>query len=92
MCVYSLEYIASRLAAVADRLISTRFNNNTSTRGFAGVDDVNTAGCLRQKRSLRSQRGPYLKTRSRIRKPSHQARWRRFGRSISMCPTPTMTR
>jgi hypothetical protein len=34
MCDYSLEYVASRPAAVADRLVSTTFPN-TITRGFA---------------------------------------------------------
>jgi hypothetical protein len=46
MCDYSLEYIASRPAVVSDRLVSTSFHN-TTTRGFAGADDVNTAVCLR---------------------------------------------
>jgi hypothetical protein len=46
MCDYSLEYVASRAAAVADQLVSTGFSN-TTTRGFAGVQDVNTAICLR---------------------------------------------
>ena len=46
MCDYSLEYVASRPATVADRLISTTFSN-TITRGFAAANDVNTAVCLR---------------------------------------------
>jgi hypothetical protein len=46
MCDYSLEYVASRQAAVADRLVSTTFPN-TITRGFAAANDVNTAVCLR---------------------------------------------
>jgi hypothetical protein len=46
MCDYSLEYVASRPAAVADRLVSTTFAN-TITRGFAAANDVNTAVCLR---------------------------------------------
>src|SRR5262249_2899960 len=46
MCDYSLEYVASRPAAVADRLVSTTFSN-TITRGFAAANDVNTAVCLR---------------------------------------------
>jgi hypothetical protein len=46
MCDYSLEYVASRQAAVADRLVSTQFSD-TITRGFASTDDVNTAVCLR---------------------------------------------
>jgi hypothetical protein len=46
MCDYSLEHVASRPAAVADRLIVTRFRH-TVTRGFAGAGDMNTAVCLR---------------------------------------------
>jgi len=46
MCDYSLEHVASRRAAVADRLVTTTFSN-TITRGFASVEDVNTAVCLR---------------------------------------------
>ena len=46
MCDYSLEHVASRPAAVADRLIVTSFPR-TITRGFAGTGDLNTAVCLR---------------------------------------------
>jgi hypothetical protein len=46
MCDYSLEHVASRPAAVADRLITTNFRH-TVTRGFAGAGDLNTAVCLR---------------------------------------------
>jgi hypothetical protein len=46
MCDYSLEHVASRPAAVADRLIVTSFSR-TITRGFAGAGDLNTAVCLR---------------------------------------------
>jgi len=46
MCDYSLEHVASRPAAVADRLIVTGFHH-TITRGFAGAGDLNTAVCLR---------------------------------------------
>ena len=45
MCDYSLENVASRPAAVADRLVTTTFPN-TITRGFAAADDINTAVCL----------------------------------------------
>ncbi len=38
--------MASRPAAVADRLVSTTFQG-TFTRGFAGADDLGTAVCLR---------------------------------------------
>jgi hypothetical protein len=46
MCDYSLEYVASRPAVAADRLVTTNFTG-TSTRGFAGIGDLNTAVCLR---------------------------------------------
>ncbi len=46
MCDYSLEHVASREAAVADRLVSTSFSN-TITRGFAAADDPHVAVCLR---------------------------------------------
>jgi len=46
MCDYSLEHVASRPAAVADRLVSTSFSN-TITRGFASAGDPNVAVCLR---------------------------------------------
>ncbi len=46
MCDYSLEHVASRAAAVADRLMVTTFDNTVS-RGFAAIDDVNCAVCLR---------------------------------------------
>jgi hypothetical protein len=46
MCDYSLEHVASRPAAVADRLTVVNFAN-TISRGFAGLDDVNCAVCLK---------------------------------------------
>ena len=46
MCDYSLAAVRSRPAQVADRLITAGFKN-TSTRGFAGTEDLNTAVCLR---------------------------------------------
>ena len=45
MCDYSLHLIASRPARVGDKLISTSFPH-TITRGFASVDERNTAICL----------------------------------------------
>ena len=45
MCDYSLHVIASRPATIGDKLISTSFAH-TTTRGFASVDDRNTAICL----------------------------------------------
>jgi hypothetical protein len=46
MCDYSLENVDSRPAVSADRLVTASFPG-TFTRGFAGVDDSNTAVCLR---------------------------------------------
>jgi hypothetical protein len=45
MCDYSLHLVASRPARVGDKLISTGFPQ-TTTRGFASVDDRNVAVCL----------------------------------------------
>ena len=45
MCDYSLHLIASRPARIGDKLISTSFPH-TTTRGFASVDERNTAVCL----------------------------------------------
>ena len=46
MCDYSLHAVATRPAAVADALISTKFRS-TTTRGFASPDDPSVAVCLR---------------------------------------------
>lgn len=45
MCDYSLQNVASRPARTGDRLISTSFPQ-TSTRGFASIDDRRVAVCL----------------------------------------------
>jgi hypothetical protein len=45
MCDYSLHLVASRPAAVGDRLIATDFTRSI-TRGFAAIDDPDTAVCL----------------------------------------------
>jgi hypothetical protein len=45
MCDYSLHLVASRPAKVGDKLVSTSFPE-TTTRGFASVDDCNVAVCL----------------------------------------------
>ena len=42
MCDYSLHLVASRPAKVGDKLVSTSFPE-TTTRGFASVDDRNVA-------------------------------------------------
>ena len=56
MCDYSLEHVASRPAAVADRLIVTSFPT-TITRGFTAVGDANTAVCLRPGTELAFEQG-----------------------------------
>src|SRR5262249_13662876 len=45
MCDYSLQHVASRPAAVGDRLVSTRFGESI-TRGFAAPGAPNVAVCL----------------------------------------------
>jgi hypothetical protein len=45
MCDYSLQHVASRPAAVGDKLVSTRFGESI-TRGFASPDQPNVAVCL----------------------------------------------
>jgi len=44
MCDYSLQGVASRPAAVGDKLTTRNFG--TGTRGFAAQEDRNTAVCL----------------------------------------------
>jgi hypothetical protein len=46
MCDYSLHAVATRPAAVADTLVSTKFRSS-ATRGFASPDNPNVAVCLR---------------------------------------------
>jgi hypothetical protein len=55
MCDYSLHHVASRPAAVGDRLVTTRFVN-TPTGGFAAVDNPNVAVCLRPGTELAFER------------------------------------
>ena len=45
MCDYSLHLVASRPAKVGDKLVSTSFPE-TTTRGFASVDERSVAVCL----------------------------------------------
>jgi hypothetical protein len=44
MCDYSLHSVRSRPARVGDKLVTTNFR--TGTRGFASVDDPETAVCV----------------------------------------------
>jgi hypothetical protein len=46
MCDFSLHLVKSRPAQVADKLVTTKFNNST-TRGFAAVGEPEVAVCLR---------------------------------------------
>jgi len=46
MCDYSLHLVASRPAKAGETLVSTKFPES-STRGFASVQDPNVAVCLR---------------------------------------------
>ena len=45
MCDYSLHFVASRPARLADKLVSTRFRTSL-TRGFAAIGEPNVAVCL----------------------------------------------
>ena len=45
MCDYSLLHVASRSAAVGDKLVSTRFESSIS-RGFSADGEPNVAVCL----------------------------------------------
>ncbi|HWX84378.1 MAG TPA: hypothetical protein VNZ48_12340 [Xanthobacteraceae bacterium] len=55
MCDYSLHHVASRPAAVGDKLVTTRFVN-TPTGGFAAVDNPTVAVCLRPGTELAFER------------------------------------
>jgi hypothetical protein len=46
MCDYSLENVITRPAQVGDKLVTTSFSNSI-TRGFAALDDLKVAVCLR---------------------------------------------
>jgi hypothetical protein len=45
MCDFSLHLVKSRPAQVADKLVTTKFNNST-TRGFAAIGEPDVAVCL----------------------------------------------
>jgi len=85
MCDYSLENVASRPAAVADRLISTNFHN-TITRGFAGAGDLDTAVCLRPGTELAFDTAPRYQhpiTHWEHTAPSNVARFRQINLNIA---------
>jgi hypothetical protein len=80
MCDYSLEHVASRPAAVADRLITTSFNTSI-TRGFASTDDVQTAVCLRPGTEIAFDQPPqyeHVVTHWHFTAPSKVARFRQI--------------
>lgn len=80
MCDYSLEHVASRPAAVADRLIVTSFPR-TITRGFAAVGDVNTAVCLRPGTEIAFDEPPIYEhpvTYTQVTVPTKTARFRQI--------------
>jgi hypothetical protein len=45
MCDYSLHLVASRLAKVGDKLVTTKFKNSL-TGGFAAIEEPSVAVCL----------------------------------------------
>ena len=45
MCDYSLQNVATRPAAVGDKLLTAQFNNSI-TRGFSAVGETTVAVCL----------------------------------------------
>jgi hypothetical protein len=45
MCDYSLHHVATRLAQIADKLVTAKFKNSI-TRGFAAVGEPHVAVCL----------------------------------------------
>ena len=80
MCDYSLEHVVSRAAAVADRLMVTTFDNTVS-RGFAALDDVNRAVCLRPGTEIAFDQEPVYEhpvTWAQTTVPARLARFRQF--------------
>jgi hypothetical protein len=84
MCDYSLEHVASRPAAVADRLVLTAFPN-TITRGFAAAGDPNVAVCLRPGTEIAFEQAPVYEhpvTHWQVRATETLARFRRIDVTI----------
>jgi hypothetical protein len=77
MCDYSLHNVATRPAFVTDQLISSNFPN-TSTRGFADVDEPSTAICLRPGTEIAFDQEPHYRQIGPWRRtaPSKVARFR----------------
>jgi hypothetical protein len=57
MCDYSLHGVMSRPAKIGDKLATTEFTN-TTTGGFAGVDDPMMAVCLQPGTELVFENAP----------------------------------
>lgn len=57
MCDYSLHSVESRPAEIGDKLVTTEFAN-TVTRGFASINEVGVAVCLRPGTELVFDRKP----------------------------------
>jgi hypothetical protein len=55
MCDYSLHLVASRPAKAGEKLVSTKFRSS-ATRGFASVDNLSVAVCLRPGTELAFER------------------------------------
>jgi hypothetical protein len=80
MCDYSLEHVASRQAAVGDRLVSTRFGHSI-TRGFSDPRNAGVAVCLRPGTELAFDRDVQFEnvlSRERDTVPARVARFRQI--------------
>jgi len=89
MCDYSLEHVAARPAAVADRLVLTTFPH-TVTRGFAAEGDLNTAVCLRPGTEIAFDRPPLYEhpvTHRQVTAPQSVARFRQVTFMCGTCTT-----
>jgi hypothetical protein len=85
MCDYSLEHVASRPAAVADRLVLTTFPS-TITRGFAAAEDPGTAVCLRPGTEIAFDKPPVYEhpvTHWQMTAPQVVARFRQVDINVS---------
>jgi len=81
MCDYSLVAVASRPARVADRLITTGFQNS-STRGFASTEDMKMAVCLRPGTEIAFDHPPYYHRLWRRTAASNVARFRQINLEV----------
>lgn len=78
MCDYSLHLVASRPAKAGETLVSTKFPKS-STRGFASVENLNVAVCLRPGTELAFEKDVQSDTGWTLRKRrQHEHRVARF--------------